>query len=627
MQPHRAPVIDAAFDASGGLVATASAAKEVRVWDVDSGSCTHCFTTHSGIASCVLFHSRQRILVTAGADGTVIVCDLQKKNVASKLKGHVSAVTAIAWAANETCLLSAGRDKVVNIWDVKTFTKARTVAVLESVEALVVLPKPWAQEFVGVTGADASTEDRVVFATGGESGVLKCWDANSSRCLYQQERSSAMPSIHSIVNLHVLSSSQEMLAVSADCALTLRRLRESDAGEEKILLGNLGEVTAVSFEAHSTQTSAPPHVAVATNSDVLYVFDTKSLTCSRSLQGHTDTILSLTSAQTDGSESAWLLASGSKDNSVRLWHPATGRCVAVGNAHMGSVTGVTFCLKKQTPALVSCGADKLIQVWDIADVWNSVCSGDLPTKPVLLSVSAAVAAHDKEIHCVAVSPTGSVVASGSADRSAKVWTLPALSAPLVLAGHKRGIWDIQFSPIEQVCVLTFMQSMIAKASECLHYVQLEPIVLQAVLTCSGDATIKFWSVKYGTCLRTFSGHSASVLKIRFISNGHTVLSASSDGLVKSWSTHSGQCLNTEAAHDGRVWALEVAGEDNGYVVSGSDTGSLIMWAVSSAGAVAEEQAETEELIKQRQVRMRPFHGTVCFARALAVIHVSLKYKL
>ena len=148
-------------------------------------------------------------------------------------------------------------------------------------------------------------------------------------------------------------------------------------------------------------------------------------------------------------------------------------------------------------------------------------------------------------------------------------------------------------------------------------------MLQAVLTCSGDATLKFWSVKYGTCLRTFSGHSASVLKIRFISNGHSVLSASGDGLVKSWSTRSGQCLNTEAALDGRVWALEVAGEDNGYVVSGSDTGSLIMWAVSSAEAVAEDQVETEELIKQRQVLMRPLHGTLCVSLVHSLLFMSV----
>ena len=43
---HKAPVADMAVDASGGLLATASADRSVRVWDVDGGFCTHSFTGH-----------------------------------------------------------------------------------------------------------------------------------------------------------------------------------------------------------------------------------------------------------------------------------------------------------------------------------------------------------------------------------------------------------------------------------------------------------------------------------------------------------------------------------------------------------------------------------------------------
>ena len=47
MQGHRAPVADLAVDGSGGLLASGSADRTVRVWDVDRGYCTHAFEGHT----------------------------------------------------------------------------------------------------------------------------------------------------------------------------------------------------------------------------------------------------------------------------------------------------------------------------------------------------------------------------------------------------------------------------------------------------------------------------------------------------------------------------------------------------------------------------------------------------
>ncbi len=46
VQGHRAPVAHMAVDGSGGLLATASADKSAKVWDVEGGFCTHSFTGH-----------------------------------------------------------------------------------------------------------------------------------------------------------------------------------------------------------------------------------------------------------------------------------------------------------------------------------------------------------------------------------------------------------------------------------------------------------------------------------------------------------------------------------------------------------------------------------------------------
>lgn len=48
---------------------------------------------------------------------------------------------------------------------------------------------------------------------------------------------------------------------------------------------------------------------------------------------------------------------------------------------------------------------------------------------------------------------------------------------------------------------------------------------QAVLTSSGDMKIKIWSLVDGSCLKTFEGHTASVLKCSFITRGTQLVSA------------------------------------------------------------------------------------------------------
>lgn len=62
-----------------------------------------------------------------------------------------------------------------------------------------------------------------------------------------------------------------------------------------------------------------------------------------------------------------------------------------------------------------------------------------------------------------------------------------------LRGHKRGVWAAQFSPVDQ-----------------------------AVATASGDKTLRLWALADGTCLKTFEGHTASVLRLNFLSAGTQV---------------------------------------------------------------------------------------------------------
>ena len=81
-------------------------------------------------------------------------------------------------------------------------------------------------------------------------------------------------------------------------------------------------------------------------------------------------------------------------------------------------------------------------------------------------------AHEKDINSISISSNDKMFATGSQDKTIKIWSVADGKLLGTCTGHKRGVWCVQFSPVEYT-----------------------------IVSSSGDKTIKIWSTNDFSCLK------------------------------------------------------------------------------------------------------------------------------
>ncbi|XP_036248725.1 transducin beta-like protein 3 [Molothrus ater] len=554
---HTAPVATMAFDPTATLLATGGCDSTIKVWDMVKHYCTHNLKGSSGVVHLVEFHpdTSRLQLFSSSIDYKIRIWDLRSSKCVAVLEGHFSAVTSLAFADGNS-LLSSGRDKICMVWDLETRQSKRTVPVYETVEAAVLLPKEGDFSQLGVK------KQGLHFVTAGSKGILRVWEVATAACVHSQAVPFALreePSERSLSQCQFVPARNEILTVSMEHNILFYDAQSLQL--RKQLAGYNEEVLDVKFLGPGDS-----HIVVATNSPQLKVFELATSHC-QILYGHTETILAL-----DVFRKGRMFVTCAKDRSVRLWRMGrAGRvtCVAQGLGHAHGV-GAVACSRLKESFVVTSSQDCTIKIWNIPESLTSKAKAALISSPEPLHARVTERGHDKDINSVAVSPNDKLLATGSQDRLAKLWSCSDCSLLGVFSGHKRGIWCVQFSPVDQV-----------------------------LATSSADGTLKLWGLRDFSCLKTFEGHDASVLKIIFVSRGAQLLSSGSDGLLKLWTIKTNECVKTLDGHEDKIWGLHSNKKDDMVVTASSDS-CITLWQDVTEIEEKEAQAKQEEQIMKEQ---------------------------
>ncbi|PVF92501.1 WD40 repeat-like protein [Serendipita vermifera] len=158
--------------------------------------------------------------------------------------------------------------------------------------------------------------------------------------------------------------------------------------------------------------------------------------------------------------------------------------------------------------------------------------------------------HTDTVFCVAYSPDGRYIVSGSLDFTARIWDADT-GAPVgePLAGHLLYVKSVAYSPDGR---------RIASGSE--------------------DGTIRIWDAETGSPIgNPFEGHEGSILSIAYSPDGRYIVSGAADKTIMVWDAESGLPVGEPMKrHSGAIKGV-VYSPDGLHIASASADKTLRIW--------------------------------------------------
>lgn len=199
--------------------------------------------------------------------------------------------------------------------------------------------------------------------------------------------------------------------------------------------------------------------------------------------------------------------------------------------------------------------------------------------------------HKDWVHAIAFSPDGKTLASGSYDRTIRLWNVSTGALQRVLRGHGRSINSVAYSAdgrwlasaaddgtVRLWDVRTGNQHGTLRGPEYAVYaVAFSPTGTK--LAAGGkDRTIFVWDFTSGELIYPLDGHRGDVQAVAFSPDGELLASGGADRKIRLWDLRNGVEVDTLVGHKDVV--LSLAFTPNGrWLASGGSKSVVKLWDV------------------------------------------------
>ncbi len=527
--PGGGPIVKIAFDASGRLLAAATADGTARIWRVATGKLVSRLKGSSSQLYAVAFAPNGRQVVTGGADGSLRLWDLRSETVVSSAifgaggqPNEATDINSVAFTASGDAIVAGGQDGAVRVWDAGLANRTAAFRVgNDEVYAVAAAAPTW----VAAAGLD---------------GTAKVWEQATNRGT--QGRVRVLPP-HT--TLRGAGEPLNSVALSPDGR------RAVTAGEDHLarLWPAQGDESLAVYgrhhpDAHLTDVAAAP----MENLIVTAADDCTSRVWRPGVSPRTLTVLAIQVASERACyrnylvkpwaanfspDGRFVITANERDHPrpnqakalIRVWEVASGDYVYQRDLPGAAAYDAAF--SPDGALIAAVGAAGIARVWNAEQRTRVADLGRTDNRP------------DSELNALAFSPDSRFLAVASQRGTITVWDLERKERVRVVRGAGQAFRSVAFSPDGN-----------------------------RLLGGGEDGTVTVWDARSEQPVARLRGHTSSIEDLDHSPDGDLLVTASTDRTARIWDADSGVLLDVlrgnRASLNGAAFTF-----DGGLVVTGA----------------------------------------------------------
>ncbi|MBN1697074.1 MAG: WD40 repeat domain-containing protein [Spirochaetales bacterium] len=593
-------------------------------WDTSNGECLCEIKGHQGEVFTLCLSSDNSLLFSGGRDRIIRIWDCASRTCRKKLRGHKNWVMSLCLHPDGKRLLSGDLDGVVKIWDIGEGTTSFTyggptwgvngVRFLNDggyclfcsehrVSLLHIATGNVIRDFKGHIKNVATiycNKRNTLLATGGWDGVINLWNLSNGRRIFTLTHNKTKGS--GILSVFISRDDRYLCAGSDNGYIMVWSLKSGRC--IRVIRTSVDNIHGVCFTADNN------HIIICCRElyDNIVMFDIKTGEMVRQFWGHENTVFAI-----DISDDGKYLASGSADNTARVWNIETGACIATLRNHTDWVETVRF--SRDGRYLLTGGCDLLVRLFDIeteslvreySGSTHTIYSVDIDGEATMIiaggndkmiriwdkttgKVIKQYKGNDYQLYAARFDRTGTFLVTGG-KYSLKRWELDSGIRVQEYTGFSNSICAMHVNPYTRELVIGSWEFgakkiNIEKAAVTMTYRYCMSATHAVFLSTSGERLVaggrcvltNLLDARTGRQLRWFE-HGKCVNAVILNARGDRLFTACSDHLARQWDINLIECVVTYRGHRSAVFDIKLSRDETRLYTAGRD-GTIRQWDV------------------------------------------------